>query len=50
MTIQIERGASTRRTLSLPFGGRKRMVEAASEAASILTPLQLRRLVASMVD
>jgi hypothetical protein len=50
MTIQIDRGAFKRRTLSLPFGGRKHMGEVADQAASILTPLQLQRLVAAMVD
>lgn len=50
MTIQTIASAK-RRTLSLPFGGRKPIFNAAPQhCASQLSEIELRRLVANMID
>lgn len=50
MTIQTV-GAHKRRTLSLPFGGRATSdIRARQECRAELSPFELRRAVAAMVD
>lgn len=50
MTIHTN-AAATRRTLSLPFGGRKPTINAGTQhCASQLSEIELRRLVANMID
>lgn len=50
MTIQNIAGAHKRRTLTLPFGGRKKAQHCANTNPHPLTTMELRHLVAAMVD